>query len=469
MSYELFKLQIEKAGSELTKENYKIIKQSLLDIQSQISLSDLTSMHRADLRELMQPVFEQIKEYQVKNQELFEKEASANFEFLREQVMEAIDFTQTNLDEHDLVWQRLLTVQQHFKGKRLYTEQREQLYGTLQKLFELVKKRREQTAKKREKQSATNTYLDELVYKAVKYTDGDDAEKAWANLLQTKDKVMESKVPPNHRKILLDKLQEGFDKLKILREERQKDFLRDAEKDAGVIAELLDKAAHEVENNEVFKEKWELLLHIQQQFKERKLEKNTRNTLYDRLQHLFHRVKSEQYHNQKEFEEMADQHREYLTPLVEKAFEMAEISREFKKTKAFLIKVQGDFKGRRMRGNEREKLFARLQSAFDILGHRLNEYILERREFRLTHKDSILSELEQKIDSLEQALENDKEQLIQLESSYQDALGLNTSNASPEKIKTQIEMIKSSITRKECDLEDLYNEMDGNTENTEYQ
>lgn len=462
MSYELFKTQIEKAGSELTKENYKQIKQILLDTQNQITTSELSSLHRTDLRELMQPVFEKIKEYQLINQQIFEKEATSNFEFLRDQVMEAIDFTQTHLEDHAIVWQKLLTVQQHFKGKRLYTEQREQLYGTLQKLFELVKKRREQSGKSREKQEEISSYLEKLVDKALKIVEGDNSEKAWATLLQTKDKVMESKLPPHQRKSLTDKLQEGFDVLKIRREEKQKDFLRIAEENAQVIAELLDKASEEVENNEVFKEKWELLLHIQQQFKDRKLEKSARNELYDKLQELFHRVKSEQYHNQQEFEELADQHRDYLTPLVEKAYEMAQNCREFKKTKAYLIKIQSDFKGRRMRGNEREKLFSRLQSAFDLLGNRLDEYIAERRELRRTRKQEALSELDQKIDNLEQALEAEKQQLAQLESSYQDALLLEGGSVSAEKIKPQMEMIKSSITRKECDLEDLYNEMDSN-------
>jgi hypothetical protein len=372
MSYQALKSYLEELQKELTLNNYKEIKLSLIEVQNQIAAGELEPMHRAELRDATQAVFEQIKDLQKQEQQLFEEQANENFEVLRKKVIEAIDFTQKHINDHDAVWQMLIDTQQEFKGRKLLAGQREQLFGTLQKLFDILKKRRGETVKVqgRETGKQFERLEDEVNYLASQCKTA-DPDKTWASMLQTKDRIMEADILQNYRKKLIDKLQEGFDLLKIRREKRQNEFIQLSTTNADIIKEKLKLAEYELDHNSDFKDKWELLLAVQQEFKNRKLEKETRNILYDQLQALFQKLKSEQYSDPLDFEQQANENLQHLKSQVDIAFDEAQNSMDFKKAKAFLIKVQADFKGRKMRSFEREKLFARLQNAFGILGKRM--------------------------------------------------------------------------------------------------
>lgn len=375
MSYEPIKARLKQLASKVNKTNHKEIRQQLIEIQKQISTGDLISMHRAELNELVGALFEKVKLFQQQDQKAHEAELVENFTHLKNKIVEAIDFTQQNINDHDAIWQKLLEVQHYFKGIKLLTEQREQLYDTLQKLFDLAKKRREEALKEQEKFSSQHyDKLDDEVAIVVSQSETADMDKAWAMLLETKDKVVNAHLTHIHRKRLMDKLQEGFEVVKIRKEERWENFAKASRANADAIREKLKLAAWELDNNEVFKEKWELLLAIQKEFSKRKLEKDTRQLLYGQLQKLFHRLKSEQNKDQADFDKEADENHHYLQQLVDEAFQLSQSAGEIKKAKAFLIKVQGEFKGRRMRGAERERLFGKLQQAFDILNSRPDEY-----------------------------------------------------------------------------------------------
>lgn len=376
MSYEPIKNRLKQLTSKLNKTNHKEVKKELIEIQKQISSAELVSMHRANLRDAVGAIFEKVNAFQQQEQEAFENEALRNFSFLREKIVEAIDFTQQNLTDHDAIWHKLLEVQQHFRGAKLLSEQREQLYDTLQKLFDLAKKRRDAALKEQEKSSSQHfDKFDDEVAIVVSQSETADMDKAWSMLLETKDKVLNSHLIHTHRKRLLDKLQEGFEMVKIRKEERWENFAKASRENADAIREKLKLAALELDNNDVFSEKWELLLAIQQEFRNRKLEKEVRQSLYGQLQELFQRLKKEQNVDQAQFEEKAEENYRYLKPMVEEAFLLAQSTREYKKSKAFLIKVQGEFKGRKMRSTEREKLYAKLQQAFDVLNSKIDEHI----------------------------------------------------------------------------------------------
>ncbi len=460
MSYEPIKNRLKQLSSGLNTTNYKEIRQELIDIQKQISTGELVSMHRATLKEIISSIFEKVNEFQQQEQEAFEAQALRNFSFLKQKIVEAIDFTQQNLNDHDAIWQKLLEVQQHFKGVKLLSEQREQLYDTLQKLFDLAKKRREEAMKEQEKFSSQHfDKLDDEVAIVVSQSETADMDKAWSMLLETKDKVLNSHLIHTHRKRLLDKLQEGFEIVKIRKEERWENFAKASHENADAIKEKLKLAALELDNNDVFSEKWELLLSVQQEFKNRKLEKEVRQTLYGQLQELFQRLKKEQNADQEQFEKKADENFNYLKPMVEEAFQQAQAANEFKKTKAFLIKVQGEFKGRKMRSTEREKLYAKLQQAFDILNQRLDEYIASQKDVRGFRVEGRIAEVAMKIDRIEKIILTDKENLSILESAHKDSAVLENLRKDPDNQSNQVDMMKAAIDRKEAELEELRHEL----------
>jgi hypothetical protein len=459
MSFEAFTLQLSQLEKRLSKSNVKRIKLSLIKLQDEVSSSEMMPDERLALKESMEALFHKIRKVQHEIQQDFEREAAENYDFLKEQIVQTIDYTQRNLEELDLVWQKLIDVQNLFKGRKLVADEREQLYNTLQKLFDLVKKRREE--QNREKEELSGNYfevLDDEVEFVLKKCDAGDEDKTWALLLKTKDKVTASDLVFVHRKKLIDRLQEGFEILKVRREKSQVALQAKARENAEYITQQLQFAERELTSNPDFRKKWEILLAVQKEFKERKLEKETRNVLYDKLQDLFRQLKVEQFDDQDTFEKMADENIQYLTPLVDKAFELAEHASELKKAKAYLIKVQADFKGRKMRGMEREKLYARLQTAFDILNKRIEENAVARKENQEFRHSSRLAELEAKISKTEQSIEADTEKLEMLEQTFNNNKGLSEMDDKQETLFNQIELMRAAITRKSTELEVLYHE-----------
>lgn len=459
MSFEAFTLQLSQLENRLSKLNLKRVKLSLIKLQDEVSSSELMPEERLALKESMEALFHKIRKLQQEIQQDFEKEAAENYDFLKEQIVQAIDYTQKNLEELDLVWQKLIDVQNLFKGRKLVADEREQLYNTLQKLFDLVKKRREE--QNREKEELSGEYfevLDDEVEFVLGKCKAGDVDKTWALLLKTKDKVTASDLVFVHRKKLIDRLQAGFEILKVRREKSQGELLQKARENAEFIAQQLQNAESELNSNPDFRKKWELLLAVQKEFKERKLEKESRNSLYDKLQSLFSQLKAEQFDDQDAFEKMADENIQYLTPLVEKAFELAQHASELKKAKAFLIKVQADFKGRKMRGMEREKLYAHLQTAFDILNKRIEENAESRKEKYEFNENSRLAELEAKIRKTEESIEADTEKLEMLEQTFNNNQEMDGIEDKQENLLNQIELMRAAITRKSTELDVLYHE-----------
>ncbi|MFW5708142.1 MAG: hypothetical protein ACOC12_09490, partial [Bacteroidota bacterium] len=262
----------------------------------------------------------------------------------------------------------------------------------------------------------------------------------------------------DHRKRLVDKLQDGFEIVKLRREERQNDFLKNAADNADIIDAMLKDADQAIDSNIAFKEKWNLLLAIQKEFSNRKLEKSARQKLYNKLQKLFQILKNEQGKDQQEFEKVAQENLNYLKPLVDKAMELANSTLEFRKTKGFLIKVQSEFKGRKMRAMEREKLYSRLQAAFDVLQKRLDEYIASRKEAREFRVVGRLSEVNMKIDQLEKSIESDREKLDLLQSAMQDSQTLDAHTTGKDDLVNQVQIMQAAINRKLSEWEILSTE-----------
>lgn len=374
MSYQDMLKRLEQLHRNLNNTNFNKIKFTLIQLQQKINNSDVESTLKEQLLFKTHELFDAIRQIAYAEKKSYETETAENYEKLKKRVLEAIDFTQNNLDNHHAVWDFLVETQRQFKGKKLVAEEREQLFSTLQKLFDLLKKRRMEQEKVRELDSRPkyNTILEELDKLQVESRSG-DTEKSWVALLQIKERILQANLVPMQRKELSAKVQDTFEVLKQRRETNQTGQALQSSENASVIDEKLQQADAFLATDTPFKQKWDLLLALQDEFKNRKLEKETRVSLYDRLQTLFQRLKLEQYDDPQFFDQQATENFEYLKERVDQGMEEAQTTDDYRKTKAFLIKVQADFKGRKMRSFEREKLFSRLQSAFGLLHKRFPE------------------------------------------------------------------------------------------------
>lgn len=460
MDYQEFKRRVGAIKSQLNHENYKDKRRELIELQKEISQADLAADRRAELRQAIQDVFDRINIFQEEDQQAFETEADENFALLKSKLIDCITFVEGNPDDLDASWAKLLETQDAFRGRRMRAEEREYLYRGLQQLFDVVKKRKDDAAAAlAEHSKKVFESLDEEVADLVGGAETADIDELWSRLVDTSDRVRNSELVFSHRKRLLDSLQDGFVIAKLRKEERHRELLNQSARNAEIISNKLQQAANQLETNPEFKENWDLLIKIQQDFREMKLEKAAREALYGELQMLFETLKSSQDKKQSDFEQAANENFEHLQPLVEKALEQARKSQEFKKTKNFLIKVQSEFKGKRMRAEEREKLYARLQSAFDTLNRRINEHVAMRKEVREFRVDSKMSDVQKQIDDLEASIADDMARLQMLENKLEDAKILSSIQTGDDNLRNQVGVLKAAIAGKARQLADLDEEV----------
>jgi len=457
-----FRNKLQALQRQLTDDNFKDTRRQLIDLQREMHEADLAPAERAELKHQIQQLFDQINNLQEKDQDAFEREADENHAHLKERLYTCIDFVQENLDDHDATWQKLLELQDDFRGRRMRADERETLYAALQELFTIVKNRRQKAQQEFLARSEdTLSQWQDKVASLAKSAETANLDAVWQELVDTSQQIRDSQMIPAHKKALFDVLDEGFAIARIRKEEEQEAYHQESAENARVIQQKLQQVAEQIDHNPGFHENWQLLLAIQQDFRDRRLEKSHREDLYAELQMLFETVKSRRNQEQEDFEAAADEALDHLRPLVEKATHLARTSREFKKTKGFLIRVQKEFKGRRMRREERESLYSKLQSAFDMLNRRINEHIAAKKDIREFKVDSKLSDLQTQVDELEAEIQKDLEEIQLLEHKLEDqqVLAGTGASADQEQQRHQLRLMQAATNKKTSRLRDLQEEM----------
>ena len=101
--------------------------------------------------------------------------------------------------------------------------------------------------------------------------------------------------------------------------------------------------------------------------------------------------------------------------MVEDGLKQAEITHEYKETREYLKKIQTEFKGIRMIHEQREELYSRLQTAFDILSKRLDEFFRTKKKNWEVKMNYRLSQYSAEIFELQEKLDHDRSYLQELQ------------------------------------------------------
>ncbi len=153
--------------------------------------------------------------------------------------------------------------------------------------------------------------------------------------------------------------------------------------------------------------------------------------------------------------------------MVNDGLKQAEESIEYKETREYLKKIQSEFKGIKLIREQREELYSRLQSAFETLNKRVDEYFHEKKknwEVKMQYK---LSALSTDIFELNESLEKDFETLQELEDHLDiiEASGRDTGaglglKARISSTRIAIEKKKNQIKNMELEMNDLKNRLE---------
>lgn len=320
-----------------------------------------------------------------------ENELIANYLELREIVEQGIEKAQS-LENPREAKKILIEVQQHFKGLKLYHEDRELLYGKVQKEFEIVNGKIEAENSLFEKESESNYMLlkSRSEHALGMFTTGADTRDIWNQLIEIQADIKTLKLKKEDRYELIEKIQEGFTLIKMERDEQQRKFQTESQLN------------------------------------------------YQRLKKL-----------------------------VDEGLTLAEETHEYKETREFLKKIQNEFKGIKLLHEQREELYSRLQTAFDILGKRLDDFFHNKKKnwetrmnFTLSRFDAENFQIEQSLQREYQYLEELKDQLEILESSGKDTTAILSLKARIISVSDSIEVKKTQILKNQTERDELKSRLD---------
>ncbi len=250
------------------------------------------------------------------------------------------------------------------------------------------------------------------------------------------------------REELYNKLQDAFTAINKKIEDERLDFELTALSNYADLKPDVEKASDLATNSENTKETWDFLIGVQNRIKGAKLFREQREELFGSLQEAFTMIKLRREEEQQIFAEESQQNYIRLKALVEKGLIQAEETHEYKETREFLKKIQSDFKGIKMAREQREELYSRLQTAFDILGKRLDEFFRYKKKNWEVKMQFTLSRLSADIFELQETLNKEQSYLNELEDHLEIIVSSGKDKDAKASLEARIVSARHSIERK---------------------
>ncbi|MEI6174290.1 MAG: hypothetical protein WCR01_11105 [Bacteroidota bacterium] len=279
-----------------------------------------------------------------------------------------------------------------------------------------------------------------------------DLRQAKGILIEIQNQFKGLKLRREDREELYNRLQHAFAEINAKIEDEKFEFEFEAAANYADLKAAVAKALSLANTSHEFRETWDFMIDLQNRIKAAKLVREQREELFLRLQDAFTTVKTSRDEERLVFEKEAHQNYLRLKALVDKGLIQAEETHEYKDTREFLKKIQSEFKGIKMAHEQREELYSRLQTAFDILGKRLDDFFRHKKknwEVKMQYK---LSQYSVDIFELNEALKKEQANLSALEDQLE--VIVSSGKESPVKIGLQARIASAyrSIERKQQEI-----------------
>jgi hypothetical protein len=276
-----------------------------------------------------------------------------------------------------------------------------------------------------------------------------DLREAKGYLIEIQSHFKGLKLRREDREELYTKLQNAFAEVNAKIEDERLEFEYEALANYADLKAVVAEGSSLAVKSRDFRATWDFLIGIQNRIKAAKLFREQREELFTGLQDAFTTVKSWRDEERQTFENEAQQNYLHLKALVEKGLIQAEETHEYKDTREYLKKIQAEFKGIKMAHEQREELYSRLQTAFDILGKRLDEFFRNKKKNWSVKMQYKLSQFDVEIFELSEALKKEQEYLSELEDQLDIIVSAGRESSAKIGLEARIGSAQRSIERKQ--------------------
>ena len=282
-----------------------------------------------------------------------------------------------------------------------------------------------------------------------------DLREAKGLLIEVQSHFKGLRLRREDREELYSRLQNAFNEVNVKIEDERLEFEYEALANYADLKTAVEEAIALANKSRDFRSTWDFLIAVQGRIKGAKLFREQREELFVGLQDAFTRVKSWRDEERQTFENESQQNYVRLKALVEKGLIQAEETHEYKDTREYLKKIQAEFKGIKMAHEQREELYSRIQTAFDILGKRLEEFFRNKKKNWVVKMQYKLSQYSVDIFELHEALKKEQTYLNELEDQLDIVISSGKDSSAKLGLQARIHSALSSIERKQKQIESL--------------
>ncbi len=166
---------------------------------------------------------------------------------------------------------------------------------------------------------------------------------------------------------ILKQTEEGLNKMQAVESEK---YEEETNKNYGLLKSQVDEAVNFAKDTIDFSKAREMLINTQNQFKDHRLKREQRDELLSKLTSTFDDLSQRQRVERERYEMECIENYHSIKSKIDEAFSFISNSKNFSKSREALIKVQGDFKGLKLKKEQREEQYSRIQRAFDDLNEK---------------------------------------------------------------------------------------------------
>lgn len=173
-----------------------------------------------------------------------------------------------------------------------------------------------------------------------------------------------------NRAVLWNKINGIFETLHIKQKQDHEIYERECLKNYKNLKTKVIRCSSLADSSTDWKETRAHLKKVQGEFKGLKMKKEQRQELFDKLNKAFDTLWSRQKKDKDRYENECQRNYTSLRSKVSDCESKSRTATDWRDTREYFKKVQGEFKGIKLKRDQRQELFERMNKAFETLGHR---------------------------------------------------------------------------------------------------
>ncbi|HOM04793.1 MAG TPA: hypothetical protein PLU67_04775 [Candidatus Kapabacteria bacterium] len=398
--------------------NWKEVRNKIRDLISILNSYQPPLENKNVLLDKLNSSLEILIARQKEETEKTQAEQIKNYEQIKAVVDEAIKFA-NEAQSFNEAREKLINAKSEFRKLSLKREHAEEILTALNNAIENINNKIREERENYEMECSENYHIlkakvEATVEKASKATHFKSARQS---LIDLQAEIKDKKLKRNQREELYQIIRECFEGINQRQQQERQMSDADYEENYQKIKKIVDEAISFAENvTTSFKEAKDTLIAAQAAIKAAILRKAQKDELFGNIRRVFEAINEKQNADRENYDKEANENYSKLSAKIEEAFVYLNNTSDFRLLRENIIGIQSEVRIMKLKREQRAELLEKIQKAFAIIDKLKNEYFEKRKQERIIKLNETLSNLELKIQRLEESIAADKQTIETIKS-----------------------------------------------------